>query len=59
MLIKDAKYWRQKGKADRAQHKNYKKPHGILSFLFTWTVPRMKKVRLDNDAYYLGWTRSA
>ena len=58
MVIKDTNYWREKGKQDRAQHKSYKRPHGLLSILFVWTVPRMRKVRLDNDAYYLGWTRS-
>ena len=55
MQIKDAEYWRLKGEQDRAQNKGYRKPHGIFSALFTWTVAGLRKARQDNEAYHFGW----
>jgi hypothetical protein len=56
MSTKDEEYWQTKGEQDRAENRGYHKPHGIFAALTTWTVAGMRKIRKENNAYYLGWT---
>jgi hypothetical protein len=58
MTDKDREYWRNKGEQDRARHRDYQRPHGILRALITWTVAGMKKTREDNEAYFSGWNNA-
>jgi|GEM_PF-2955475 len=55
MNRKDTEYWRMQGEQDRAKNMRYQKPHSIFSALFTWTISGLRKTRLDNEAYHLGW----